>query len=198
MSQFRIETFNGYDFFEVASAFQKSIRRGLLDDALYWGIELDKSNRAKYAWKRMKIICSEDIGVGEVDLPAQIRALYENWAEMVGTDKHFGERLFFVHAIVLLVKAKKSRLIDSALLYHYIENEPREMPDWVFDKHTRKGKQMGRGFEHFFTDACKIENEAGVIDEYTPLTRDLLVAGKLPGDYSKPKVTKEKPQGLFD
>jgi hypothetical protein len=26
----------------------------------------------------------------------------------------------------------------------------REIPDWMFDKHTSKGKRLGRGYEHFF------------------------------------------------
>ena len=46
-------TKKGYDFYEVASAFQKSIRRGLLEDAMYWGIELYESSYEEYAWKRM-------------------------------------------------------------------------------------------------------------------------------------------------
>ncbi len=40
----QILTKNGYDFFEVASAFQKSIRRGMEKEAMYWAIELYESN----------------------------------------------------------------------------------------------------------------------------------------------------------
>ena len=32
-----LKTTNGYHFSEVASAFQKSIRRGIEAEALYWG-----------------------------------------------------------------------------------------------------------------------------------------------------------------
>ena len=28
----------------------------------------------------------------------------------------------------------------------------------ALDKHTRTGKAMGRGFDHFFKEGCKLEN----------------------------------------
>ena len=33
-------TVGGYDFYEVLSALQKTIKRGLRDDALFWATEL--------------------------------------------------------------------------------------------------------------------------------------------------------------
>ena len=39
----QVLTMKGYDMFEVISAFQKSIRRGLEDDAMFWGVELYNS-----------------------------------------------------------------------------------------------------------------------------------------------------------
>jgi hypothetical protein len=38
--KFQLITKKGYDFFEVASALQKSIRRGIVEDAGYWSTEL--------------------------------------------------------------------------------------------------------------------------------------------------------------
>jgi replication-associated recombination protein RarA len=161
MSDYQMTTVNGYDFFEVSSALQKCIRRGIDDDALYWGVELYLSNYGEYVWKRLKIMVSEDIGLAEPYLASTIQALYDTYKEQSKKkdDKHKPERLQLIHAILLCSRAKKSRLIDWALNYHFnVHNIKKNLPDFAYDKHTRKGKQMGRGMRHFFDEGCKMHN----------------------------------------
>jgi hypothetical protein len=74
-------TIRGFEFAEVASSMQKSIRRGDEEGALYWAIELDRSDYGEYIWRRLRIICSEDVGLAEPLMPAVIRALYDNWVD---------------------------------------------------------------------------------------------------------------------
>ena len=57
-----LHSIGGYKLGEVASALQKSIRRGDEPQALFWSTELDLSGYTEYAWKRLRIITSEDIG----------------------------------------------------------------------------------------------------------------------------------------
>ncbi len=175
-------TRSGHVLFEVSSAFQKAIRRGLEDDAMHWAVELDLSGYAEYAWKRMKIIVSEDIGLGEPNLPSVIHALYSTWSTMRAKKdtKHAPERLFYVHAVMLLIRARKSRVVDHALCGYYANHERRDIPDYAFDKHTIKGRRMGRGMEHFFDEGAKLENLADVPleQEYFDWARATLVAGK--------------------
>lgn len=174
-------TKNGYAFDEVASAFQKSVRRGLLDDALYWAVELYLSGRAEYAWKRMKIMASEDVGLGDRHLPATLHALYQHYVEQVRKRDtyHAPERLFFVHAVTLLATAPKSRLCDHALIYHFAthDRERRPVPDYAVDKHTRRGKELGRDTADFFADGSRLENEAGIEDVYRERARQALDEG---------------------
>jgi replication-associated recombination protein RarA len=180
MSDSRPVTKGGYDLFEVASAFQKSIRRGIEDAALFWATELDISGYGKYAWKRMRIMASEDIGIAETTLPAQIRALYENWKEQneMKDVKHRPERLFFVHAVLLLARAKKSRIVDNALIAFYGSNRPKPaIPDYAYDKHTVVGRKKGRGWEHFFTEGVKLENQAPIEDRYFERAKKVAMAG---------------------
>jgi len=165
----QVSTVRGYDFFEVSSAFQKSIRRGEEEDALYWAVELDLSGRAQYVWKRMLVMVSEDIGLAEPHLPATIRALHQTWLDFKAkNDKHKPERLQFIHAVLLLARAKKSRIVDHAICVAYGGGlEERDIPDYALDKHTRRGKRMGRGFDHFFKECIKLENEPDDLpDEY--------------------------------
>ena len=120
-------TVGGYDYYEVVSALQKSIRRGLEDDALFWGTELYLSDYANHAWKRLLVIASEDLGLAENSASLYVKNLHDLYCE----DKKSGEsRLYFVHALLLLVRAPKSRIVDHATIAFFEgQRPPREIPD---------------------------------------------------------------------
>ncbi len=162
-TMFSPTTKNGFDLFEASSAFQKAIRRGEEDLALYFMVEMWESGFGEYLWKRMKIIVSEDIGLAEPNMPANIHALYLMYNEQVAKKPVPGknpERLFLTHAVLMLLRAKKSRLVDWTLVAKFRGHQDEKMtiPDWVFDKHTKKGRKMGRGWQHFFEEGTILEN----------------------------------------
>lgn len=156
----QVLTKKGYDFYEVSSAFQKSIRRCLEEDALYWGIELYDSGYKDYCWKRMVIMCSEDVGLGEPSTIVQMMALKESFEYLQRMKDYSAMKLPFTHAIVLLCRSRKSRYIDHAITVHWQNHaeEIKGIPDWAYDMHTRKGKFMGRGLQYFYQESCKISN----------------------------------------
>jgi|SRR6516165_517004 len=170
-------TERGYDFGEVASALQKSIRRGSEDEALYWAAELDRSGYSDYCWRRLLVICSEDVGLAEPHLPATIRALYDNYVEFKRKEKEGGKsswRMFLVHAVLLLARAKKSRIVDHAKMVQWDNLEVRDIPDVALDKHTLAGKRKGRGWEHFFSEGNLLAD---------PETGELTEDGAIPDPY---------------
>ena len=175
--RFKVTTRNGHPLGEVASAFQKAIRRGLEDEALHWGIELDMSNYGEYAWKRLRIMTSEDVGLAEPNLAATVYALYQNWVDQRRKKdvKHGPERLFLVHAILLLVRAKKSRVVDHALITYYGNHDHRPIPDYALDKHTGAGRRLGRGVQHFFDEGIKLANRAELDDPYMQKARETML-----------------------
>ncbi|HOZ82652.1 MAG TPA: hypothetical protein PLJ18_11795 [Niabella sp.] len=156
-----LTTVQGYGFFECSSAFQKSIRRGDETNALYFAVELFNSGYDEYVWKRMKVITSEDIGLAEPNAPAIIQSLYEMYND-AKAKKHekMPQRLHYVHAIMYLCRCKKSRLIDWTMIALWREHklEKREVPDFAFDMHNAKGKQKGRGIDHFYNDGTELTN----------------------------------------
>jgi replication-associated recombination protein RarA len=95
----------------------------------------------------------------------QVRALYENWLDArKGKPKEqqfaVGERLFLLHATIILARAPKSRTVDHALMVIYEgDREPLEIPDWAVDRHTARGKRMGRGHDHFFEEGARLAGE---------------------------------------
>lgn len=159
------ETPGGYLAGEVSSALQKSLRRGLERESLFWATELDLAGYGNYVFKRLRIVASEDVGPADSQVAVQVRALYENWLDArKGKPKEqrfaIGERLFLLHAVVVLARAPKSRIVDHALMVMYEgDREPLEMPDWALDKHTARGNRLGRGHEHFFEVGAVLAGE---------------------------------------
>lgn len=171
-----LKTPGGYLCGEVASALQKCIRRGEEDAALFWATELDLAGFGEYVWKRLRIITSEDVGLAAPGLAADVRALYDNWLDQrkKKDEIHGPERLFLVHAILLLSRAQKSRLVDHALICHYEGPRPtREIPDAALDKHTRRGRGRQRGWKHFWEQGAKLGNPAALPDPYLDQAREI-------------------------
>ena len=100
-----------------------------------------------------------------------ILALYEMYVSQKKKDKEGNKtshRLFLSHAILMLCRAKKSRLIDHFQIVHFRthqEKPKKEIPEFAFDKHTRKGKKNGNGIEHFFEVGAVLENVGDVEKE---------------------------------
>lgn len=160
-------TQNGYDFYEVSSALQKSIRRGDLKLAGYMALELFP-RYSKYCWKRLLTISAEDCyGV----VTQEIWSLYQAF-KMVNEGKsgdRMGGRVFISKAVILLCQCKHNR--DADLLSNYVHDRKwgltdeeieayfdevrrtkAEIPEYVYDVHTIKGKRRGKTKADFFSD----------------------------------------------
>ncbi|MGR3809596.1 AAA family ATPase [Jiulongibacter sp. NS-SX5] len=169
MSRYNLTTENGYDFFECSSALQKSIRRGLEEEAMFWAVELFNSNYQEYVWKRLKIISSEDIGLANPTISSEVQALYEMHKEQAKKkdDKNMPQRLFLTHAVLMMCRSKKSRTVDWALIYHWgcHNNNLRAVPDFALDKHNERGRKLGRSWNHFFEEGTLLSDEATILTE---------------------------------
>ncbi len=167
----KLFTQRGYDFYEVASALQKSIRRGDVNLAGYMALELFPKY-AEYCWKRLLTISAEDCyGV----ITKEVMALYEAF-HVINKGKKAEEykgRIFISKAVILLCQCKHNR--DADLLSNYVydkkydisddeiealfdevRKEAVKIPDYVYDVHTMRGKKMGKTKSDFF----KQEEEA--------------------------------------
>ncbi len=162
------KTIKGYDFYEVSSALQKSIRRADKKYSGYFALELFHSGFHNYVWKRLLTISAEDCyGL----ITKEILALRESFYlinEGV-KDKKKG-RIFISKAVILLCETSKSREADhlQCLIYdrvmkieddiinNYFEEIRKEVdleiPDYAFDVHTRKGKIAGKTKGDFFIE----------------------------------------------
>ena len=146
----------GYDLHEVLSALQKEIRRGKEYEAVYWAAELESFN-PKALWNRLRVIASEDIGLANPHASLLVDVLEKQYDAVAG--KNDSSRLFLVHAVLYLARSPKSRIVDNLLSVVYNDETRLEIPDYALDKHTVRGKKMGRGLEHFFAEGAKLDNE---------------------------------------
>ncbi len=174
-----LKTQRGYDFYEVASALQKSIRRGDTKVAGYFALELFP-RYSEYCWKRLLTISAEDCyGI----ITQEIKSLYDSFHVINKNNKgdKLKGRIFISKAVILLCEAKHSR--DADLLSNYIydkkqglndeeidkyfdevREEPISIPDYVYDVHTRKGKRAGKTKKDFF-----IEEENALVNKQETL-----------------------------
>lgn len=142
----------GYSMDEVRSALQKSIRRGLEEEAAWWAYQLLRHDWHAYLWRTLRIIASEDVGTGDTSVAATIDALARNAKE--GTDG-FKKTMFIgmceMHAVIVLCRARKSWEQNHLLATcqkHWLEVEDgrRELPpvpEFALDAHTDRGRRAG-------------------------------------------------------
>ena len=155
----KLRTAGGYDLFEVTSALQKTIRRGLEVEAVFWAQELE-SRYWKYLWQRLQVIAHEDIGPANPQAHIFTRLAWEQYREMREEEGKL-MTLGLINTVVYLCRSPKSRENDHLLsiVYHQADMKL-DIPDYAFDKHTRRGKQLKRGIDHFYDDGAKIFPDA--------------------------------------
>jgi replication-associated recombination protein RarA len=155
-------TSRGYPTDEVVSALQKSIRRSDPAQAAWWAAELDRSAHHTRLWNRLWVILSEDIGPAWLEGPAVIGALHQRWHEC----KRVGDRrLLVLHAAIAMALAPKSRWVDESYWCTYGASERWfEVPDHAVDRHTTRGRELGRDQDHFLDEGSVLVNEADLGD----------------------------------
>jgi replication-associated recombination protein RarA len=163
-----LTTPGGYKVGEVVSALQKDLRRGNEREALFWATELSLAGYTNYVWKRLRIIASEDVGPGDPMCCVIVRTLYENWKEQKQADKgsEYNANLFLIHGVITIARATKSRVCDTAYVVMLGDRQLIDIPDYALDMHTRRGRSMGRGIEHFYKEAAIVHPAAEFDDPY--------------------------------
>lgn len=167
-----LTTKDGYSLLTIASALQKSIRRGDVRLAGWSALQMFPQY-TNYAWKRLLTVSAEDCA----DIITQeIKALYDSFEIVNKGSKEKKGRIFISKAVIILCKAVKNR--DSDILQNYvvdkkigitdenienlikeIENEKFTIPNYVYDVHTMEGKRRGKTKADFF-----IEEEEAIND----------------------------------
>lgn len=159
---YKVNTKHGYLADEVLSAFQKSIRRGKEEDAVFFAYELLVTSKelSEKFWQCVRIISVEDVALANPNIIPIIYVLHQNYLFCESKAASLHQGLF---ATVLLARSHKSRYIDELYrnLRDKVEREgyKRDIPDYALDKHTQKGREMGRDDLHFWEEASLINDD---------------------------------------
>ncbi|MFQ3566611.1 MAG: AAA family ATPase [Aggregatilineales bacterium] len=156
----RTRTLHDFPADEVISAVQKEIRRGHTENAALLAYELliSSPELEAYLWGRLQVIAVEDIGFGAIQAPVLIETLYRMHSRI---PRPRGDRyLYAIHAVRYLCACQKERGSDDLLnwIARAVENGTAQptIPDYAIDMHTRRGQEMGRGYEHFLNEASLV------------------------------------------
>lgn len=148
-------TISGLDAYECMSALQKHIRRGEEDRACWFAFELAASLPALVI-SRLRIIGQEDVGLGDPIAVVFAEVALDN-AERNLKSKHGAWKLGIANAVLALSRATKSRLADE--FQAVVSKMPQPpVPDYALDKHTTRGKALGRGAQHWVAEGCVLDS----------------------------------------
>jgi len=191
----RCQTVNGFAADEVRSVLQKSIRRGLLEEAMLAAYEFYATGpeAEELLWRRLEIIATEDVGFGLIDAPVLLEALNAQRRRIPpGPDRW----IYSAHAVRLLATAKKDRTSMELAAWAEAVTARGErrvvVHDYQVDFHTRRGTLMGRGRDHWWNSGGAVL--LNQIDGLDPRWGDYLrvlnqpAGGKAPAGKPKKKA----------
>jgi replication-associated recombination protein RarA len=154
---------------EVISALQKSIRKGYTQEACEFAYEMyiTSPQYEDKLWRRLLAISVEDIGFGNPEASIYVNNLNQMRREFAYNE---ADRVMFVfHAIRILTESTKDRstdLLKNIVIKSFAMGYVPEIPDYALDKHTTRGKEMGRDSFHFLNDASQVHPQLEVDNNY--------------------------------
>lgn len=153
-------TNNGHSFDEATSSFQKALRRGQQNTALYWGHEL-WTKFPGYFWRRLMVIASEDLSAD----PMTAVILGQLASNAFLATKGFSKKatgLIEAQATIIAARSPKSREAcdaHGAMTRAKAAGWKLDPPDYALDMHTSQGKRMRRSFRHFGEEGRRVAGE---------------------------------------
>jgi hypothetical protein len=165
----QLQTANGYVLSECVSALQKCIRRGLFEEAFFWAAEIE-TRYPDYLWVRLTVIANEDIGLASPQTIMLVETLRHQYFYLLEKSHGPSQRLVLCNVIVAMCTAEKTRLADDLQCVIYRKRDFEEwrldIPDFALDKHTKRGRGMGRDVAHWRAEGCKLEPEKKGMNPY--------------------------------
>lgn len=141
-------------------------------------------------WKKVFVVLYEDISLGDLPVWDEIRKIRKDVEENGLKDGVGGDKNAIRTAVLLLCRAKKSRVTDNVSLNERFnpgwrlntqadidaamkaadeaERVKREVAEDLLDMHTARGRAMGRDLEYFVEVGGKLGNPGDVREVFSP------------------------------
>ncbi|MGL4589840.1 MAG: hypothetical protein ACRCUP_06365 [Mycoplasmatales bacterium] len=173
----KVYSVNDYLVEELISALQKSIRKAKTEDACFFAYEMYITSREleNLLWLRLTTIAVEDIGFGNLDAIVYVNNLDE--ARKKFEYRSVDRSMFFIHAIRILCESTKDRssdILKNIVIKSVAMGKLKEIPEYAYDKHTAKGRSMGRDSMHFLNVASQVIPQLEVDNNYREQYEEIL------------------------
>lgn len=188
---FELPMIKDFHFDISASALQKTIRRSLEFEAVYWAGVFYRGGYSKYLAKRLKIIMEEDIGLGNVECLLLANQLYLQTLEKSYKAETSNDGfLKYVNLIILACRSKKTRVADELgnivldLIdkldvnlkhdYDYLDPHTRigKIQHGRWDDNEHKGKALER-LNNWFTNWSYLDNKDSSYNQYRKINEQI-------------------------
>lgn len=128
---------------------------------------------------RLEIVSHEDIDTALAPHVVPFVAVCVEQAKRMYDPNEIGRsRMFIGNAIRMMARARKSReAVHFGIaigLANLIGGKVPVVPDWAHDRHTLKGRQMGRGWRHFREEGAKLVPPPTEPDQYESAAYEML------------------------
>ena len=160
-------THGGHNAFVMMSALQKHIRRGEEAQAAYAAFQFlmtDNATLRGMLMNRLIIISHEDIGMASPTCILVVATAVDQARAFIRAKKVGAAKLCVANVVMMMCRSLKSRSADHMQAVYAegpihapeLETSKYEVPDYVYDQHTTKGRKLNRGLEHFRTESTKL------------------------------------------
>ncbi len=181
-----LKTDRGLPLDEAISALQKEIRRGEERKAYVVALEM-LPRYEKYLWRRLLVITMEDISIGNPNAHLHVRSLRDSYFEFRGEGKTGTARHALANAILIMCRSSKTRIADHLQCVASVEHHKgvAVISDYAVDKHTARGRQMGRDPKHWLDEGCRLIPAAPIDDPHATEAQDNWIGGWKGPDWGK-------------
>jgi replication-associated recombination protein RarA len=167
-------TINNVGPFEVISAIQKYIRRGMEAEAFELACEMIETSKGYTTWllNRLQVISHEDIGLANPQLLILVATCCEQANRLYKPDKTGPVKMIVGTMIRAMCRSPKSREGDHFMgiaMKHKRQQTAPVIQEWTYDHHSVKGRQLGRGVDYFREVSTQLVPPQDAADQYEKL-----------------------------
>ncbi len=160
--------------FEVISAIQKYIRRGMEAEAFELACEMIETSKPFTSWllNRLQVISHEDIGLANPDLIILVATCCQQADRLYKPDKTGPVKMIVGTMIRAMCRSPKSREGDHFMgiaMKHKRQRVAPTIQEWTHDHHSHQGRKLGRGMEYFREVSTQLIPDPQQHDRYEEL-----------------------------
>lgn len=127
-------------------------------EACHYAIEIASTSKSSFSMivNYLETMTHEDVGVGDLSVGTYVMTTCRHCREYYDRKRELPD-MALCNAIVAICRSRKDHTgVNLALMVQGEQNKfgcVPKIPDCAYDMHTKQGRAMGRGKEHFLTEA---------------------------------------------